>query len=173
MYSRQSNRDSSIRMPASFSYTKSDNDINNNESFYMNKPTKIEKQPYQSKSKVDEFFESYKPERKVAESEQKSVTAVFTPYISNVIPDSIATVQQNISSSPELSFDESVKAYYEKSEEKTTNEPKEFIEEINTIPEKAVVPKETIAPPVRKKNSKALDELLSIIDKEELKLKNK
>jgi hypothetical protein len=82
-------------------------------------------------------------------------------------------VQENVTSSPASSFDESIKTYYEKAEDKRADEAKGFVEGINTIPEKAVIPKETIAPPVRKKNSKALDELLSIIDKEESKLKIK
>lgn len=177
MYNKQSSREPSIRMPASSSYRRNASDIDNNESFYVNKPTKIEKQSYQPKSKVDEFFEAYNPEKRSTNSEQKSdknnVTAVFTPYISNVIPDRIASVQENVTSSSVSSFDESIKAYYEKAEENRANEAKEIVEGINTIPEKAVIPKETIAPPVRKKNSKALDELLSIIDKEESKLKIK
>ena len=44
-------------------------------------------------------------------------------------------------------------------------------EEKPAIPENAVLPKETIAPPKKQKSNKALAELMSIIDAEENKLK--
>ncbi len=151
---------------------------NNNDQagFYLNKPTKIaDNQP---KSKVDDFFETYKngnftPNQnanKAAEKPEK-VSAVFTPFISNVIPDNIANVQEKVAETKTASFDDSVKAFYTKEEASSGQLDISHLKSVDTIPEKAVIPKETIAPPKRKKNSKTLDELMSIIDKEENKLK--
>lgn len=141
---------------------------------YLNKPTRIE-----GKSSVDEFFEKYAPKPETAEiitETEESKPVIFTPHLSNVIPDSIAAVQEQTEAPRKSGFDESVKSYYEKSREKTyvpmEEKPAENAgEEISTIPENAVRPKETLAPPVKKKSSKALEELMSIIDAEETKLK--
>ncbi|MBQ5320393.1 MAG: hypothetical protein J6K17_14995 [Oscillospiraceae bacterium] len=124
---------------------------------YMNRPTRINTEL----KKTNEFFEKYAPKS------QKGDDVVFTPHLSNVIPESIAAVQDETSAPKKSSFDDSVKAYFDK---KTETEPEEVREEAY-IPEQAVVPKETIAPPKKKKNNKALAELMSIIDAEENKLK--
>ncbi len=152
---------------------------NDQAGFYLNKPTKITGN--QSKSKVDDFFETYKngnftpndnvhTSNKAAEKPEK-VSAVFTPFISNVIPDEIASVQEKVAETKSASFDDSVKAFYIKEEASSGQYDTGHLKSVDTIPEKAVIPKETIAPPKRKKNSKTLDELMSIIDKEEHKLK--
>ena len=139
--------------------------------FYINKPTRIEK----PKSATDEFFEKYAPKSVADEAldSEKSEPVVFTPHLSNIIPDSIAAVQEETDSPKKSSsFDESVKAYYEKAYVPANSGEEAPAAEIPaTIPENAVLPKETIAPPKKAKSNKALAELMSIIDAEETKLK--
>ncbi len=95
---------------------------------------------------------------------------VFTPHVSNVIPDSLANIQEEAAA--KSGFDESVKNYFEKNDKPTVSaEEKPAAEAVSTIPENAVVPKENIAPVRKKKSSKTLEELMSIIDAEETKLK--
>lgn len=95
---------------------------------------------------------------------------VFTPHVSNVIPDSLANIQEEAAA--KSGFDESVKNYFEKNDKPTfPAEEKPAAEAVSTIPENAVVPKENIAPVRKKKSSKTLEELMSIIDAEETKLK--
>ena len=95
---------------------------------------------------------------------------VFTPHVSNVIPDSLANIQEEAAA--KSGFDESVKNYFEKNDKPTVYaEEKPAAEAVSTIPENAVVPKENIAPVRKKKSSKTLEELMSIIDAEETKLK--
>lgn len=142
---------------------------------YINKPTRIESE----KPVTDEFLDKYAPKPVVSEEElfdsENSRSVVFTPHLSNIIPDSIAAVQEETETpkAPKKSgFDESVKSYYEKvvvPEDVKLPEP--VVEETSTIPENAVRPKETLAPPKKKNSSKALAELMSIIDAEETKLK--
>ena len=136
---------------------------------YLNKPTRIEKE----KSAADEFFEKYAPKPVEATNSDKGEPVVFTPHMSNIIPDSIAAVQEETDSPKKpANFNDSVKAYYEKSyaPEKTDDQPAPA-EIPKTIPEKAVIPKETLAPPKKKNSNKAVAELMSIIDAEETKLK--
>ncbi|MCM1480801.1 MAG: hypothetical protein NC085_13940, partial [Muribaculaceae bacterium] len=141
---------------------------------YLNKPTRIESE----KPLTDEFLDKYAPKPAVSEEETSSESGrsvVFTPHLSNIIPDSIAAVQEKAETPKQpkkSSFEESVKSYYEKvvvpEDIKLPNpEPAETI----TIPENAVRPKETLAPPKKANSSKALAELMSIIDAEETKLK--
>lgn len=131
---------------------------------YINRPTKIEP------CKNEGFDELYNSARK---SEKK---VVFTPHMSNVIPESIANVQEEAHSKP-ATFDESVQAYFSKSkpaEEPPKKQPEEVVSAVppvSTIPENAVAPRETIAPVKKKKSSKTLEELMNIIDAEETKLK--
>ncbi len=95
---------------------------------------------------------------------------VFTPHVSNVIPDSLANIQEEAAA--KSGFDESVKNYFEKNDKPIIpTEEKPVVESVSTIPENAVVPKENIAPVRKKKSSKTLEELMSIIDAEETKLK--
>lgn len=137
---------------------------------YINRPTRIE----QEKKGADELFEKY--------ISGKSEPVVFTPHMSNVIPDSIAAVQEETSTVKKTGIDDSVKSYFEKtvpadakSVQNSLNEAESSVfasaGEKPAIPEKAVLPKETIAPPRKQKNNKALAELMSIIDAEEDKLK--
>ena len=142
---------------------------------YLNKPTRIETET----PITDEFLDKYAPKPVVSEEElfdeENSKSVVFTPHLSNIIPDSIAAVQEETETpkAPKKSnFEESVKSYYEKvvvPEDEKLTEP--AAEETITIPENAVRPKETLAPPKKKNSSKALAELMSIIDAEETKLK--
>lgn len=95
---------------------------------------------------------------------------VFTPHVSNVIPDSLANIQEEAAA--KSGFDESVKNYFEKNDKPIIpTEEKPAVESVSTIPENAVVPKENIAPVRKKKSSKTLEELMSIINAEETKLK--
>lgn len=91
----------------------------------------------------------------------------FTPHISNVIPDSLANIQSEAAQRSD--FDNSVRNYFEKNE-KPAEVPAEK-PSAPTIPDNAVIPKENIAPAKKKKSSKTLEELMSIIDAEETKLK--
>lgn len=130
---------------------------------YINRPTKIEPE----KKKTDELFEKYG-------SSDKSEPVVFTPHLSNIIPDSIAAVQEEASAVKNPAPEENTKSYFEKE----TAVPQGVLmtdfsaeEEKPAIPENAVLPKETIAPPKKQKSNRALAELMSIIDAEENKLK--
>ncbi|MCM1024677.1 MAG: hypothetical protein NC395_11570 [Prevotella sp.] len=128
---------------------------------YMNRPTKIEPE----KNGADELFEKYA-------SAEKSEPVVFTPHLSNIIPDSIAAVQEEAAAVKKPGADENAKPYFEKNARFESDE-KVYTpdEERPAIPENAVLPKETIAPPKKQKSNKALAELMSIIDAEENKLK--
>lgn len=130
---------------------------------YVNRPTKIEPE----KKKTDELFEKYA-------SADKGSPVVFTPHLSNIIPESIAAVQEETAAVKKPSFDESVRSYFEKEKSVPANAAVTELSiggEKPAIPENAVLPKETIAPPKKQKSSKALAELMSIIDAEETKLK--
>ena len=127
---------------------------------YMHRPTRITPEM----TKTNEFFEKYAPR-----SSENGDSVVFTPHMSNIIPDSIAAVQEEISAPKKSGFDDSVKAYFERKPESESESETQNSESL--IPDQAVVPKETIAPPKKKKNNKALAELMSIIDAEETKLK--
>lgn len=133
------------------------------EPVYASRPTRIEPRGGDNSAKADES---------VGGREEK---VVFTPHLSNIIPDSLANIQEEaVSSGNESGFGESVKSYFEKNSEKPAPEVPVVTEEnppAPTIPEKAVVPKENIAPVKKKKSSKTLEELMSIIDAEETKLK--
>ncbi len=127
---------------------------------YMHRPTRITPEM----TKTNEFFEKYAPR-----SSDGSDSVVFTPHMSNIIPDSIAAVQEEISAPKKSGFDDSVKAYFDRKTDSAVDMEPGNVESL--IPDQAVVPKETIAPPKKKKNNKALAELMSIIDAEETKLK--
>ncbi len=127
---------------------------------YMNNPTRITPEM----KKTTEFFEKYGVSK-----QEKGEDVVFTPHMSNIIPESIAAVQEEISTPKKSGFDDSVKAYFNKNVNAATENNTASSDSL--IPEQAVVPKETIAPPKKKKNNKALAELMSIIDAEETKLK--
>ncbi|MBQ8825906.1 MAG: hypothetical protein IJ007_02305 [Oscillospiraceae bacterium] len=122
---------------------------------YLNRPTRIEP------AVTDES-----PVNALKSGNDK---VIFTPHLSNIIPDKITEIQNGAASS----FDESVKTYFEKEKPKPKAEAPVINDTapVSTIPENAVVPKENIAPARKKKSSKTLEELMSIIDAEESKLK--
>ncbi|MBQ5333180.1 MAG: signal peptidase I [Oscillospiraceae bacterium] len=95
-----------------------------------------------------------------AAGEDKSID-----FMSNVIPKDIAETAAK-AEIPAEKVPETVNIYSPKS----VREDKIVKASVN-IPEKAVVPKEKLAPPKKKNNSKAISELMSIIDAEESKLK--
>lgn len=123
---------------------------------------------------------------------------VFTPHLSNIIPEDLLNIQESApSAAVESSAENSTKTYFEKpsdvkaeiaeeiapvspdiaasssnSAETITPKPEYKVPlAVSTIPENAVIPKENIAPVKKKKNSKTLAELMSLIDAEETKLK--
>lgn len=99
---------------------------------------------------------------------------IFTPHLSNIIPDKITEIQHEAAAKDATSFDDSVKAYFKKDTPKPAAPAPVLPNEtapVSTIPENAVIPKENIAPARKKKSSKTLEELMSIIDAEESKLK--
>ncbi len=129
---------------------------------YLNRPTKIEPLPQ----------EELLPKASAENESRPAEKAVFTPHLSNVIPESLVNIQEEAAASnARPTFDDSVKAYFEKSERRAVSSAVTEQERVPTIPEKAVVPKENIAPVRKKKNSRTLEELMSIIDSEESKLK--
>lgn len=174
--------DYSVRKePQSPLYTAETTSTASREKTYANVPTRAEK-PIQ-KSKVDDFFDTYR-DSDFAKSvhtepkpqQQEKVSTVYTPFISNVISDDIANVQDNVTEPVVKSkFNASLDAFYKKEDTKTAVPQKEQLEKqlenVDTIPQNAVLPDVNLAPPKRKKNNKTLDELMSIIDKEESKLK--
>ncbi|WP_432649427.1 signal peptidase I [Huintestinicola sp.] len=120
----------------------------------------------------DKFFSEYVSEdekaplyesktEQLAAEEEKSVD-----FMSNVIPKNIAEAAAKAEIPAEENAPEPVKTY----EPKAVREDK-IVKEANNIPEQAVVPKEKLAPSKKKNNSKAISELMSIIDAEESKLK--
>lgn len=114
---------------------------------------------YVSEDEKAPLYES-KTEQPAAE-EEKSVD-----FMSNVIPKNIAEAAAKAEIPAEENAPEPVKTY----EPKAVREDK-IVKEANNIPEQAVVPKEKLAPSKKKNNSKAISELMSIIDAEESKLK--
>ncbi|MCH5194798.1 MAG: hypothetical protein J1F11_12620 [Oscillospiraceae bacterium] len=143
---------------------------------YINKPTRIEK------NESDELIDKYvpKPEELPADmfSSDKSEPVVFTPHLSNIIPESIAAVQEETDAPVPVSrrsaFNDAARAYYEKEKVfvSENDEPSAPVhKEPPAIPENAVRPRETIAPPQKAKSNKAVAELMNIIDAEETKLK--
>ncbi|MCL2054802.1 MAG: hypothetical protein FWG90_10280 [Oscillospiraceae bacterium] len=166
------------RLPKKTSVPASSNAEAKLDELYLNKPTKIEATA--SKSKVDEFFDSFSPS-KSTQSAPGEERIVFTPHLSNVIPDKILDIQAESYAPLQTSFDNHSQPFYEKSEK---SEPEEKVQipppkpeaqplppKISTIPEMAVVPKETLAPPKKKKNNKTVEELMNLINSAESKLK--
>lgn len=140
------------------------------EDLYMNTPTRITPDT----DETEDFFEKYisKPQAANEINKEKNESVVFIPHLSNIIPESVSAVQEAsvVAPSKKSGFDDSVKAYFEKNVTAEINNESDPAMEA-TIPEKAVVPKETIAPPKKSKSNKTLAELMSIIDAEENKLK--
>lgn len=101
-----------------------------------------------------------------AEPQEK---VVFTPHISNVIPDSLANIQEE--AAVKTGFEDSVRNYFDRTPKPAPVPAEPAAESVSTIPENAVIPKENIAPVKKKKSSKTLEELMNIIDAEETKLK--
>lgn len=121
---------------------------------------------------TDKFFSEYKTEEEKAtlyeaKSEQPAAgEEKSVDFMSNVIPKNIAEAAAKAEVPAEENAPEAVMTY----EPKTVREDK-IVKEAKNIPEQAVVPKEKLAPPKKKNNSKAISELMSIIDAEESKLK--
>ena len=96
---------------------------------------------------------------------------VFTPHLSNIIPDTLVNIQEAAPTANDTKPESGAKTYFEKEAPKPEPQEAPAAEMTPTIPEKAVVPKENIAPVKKKKSSKTLEELMSLIDAEESKLK--
>lgn len=121
-------------------------------------------------SPVTTRIQSEKKEFAAAYAGKSEENVVFTPHLSNIIPDSLVNIQETAPTAAESEPAIGAKTYFEKEQPKPAPEEKPA-EVTPTIPENAVVPKENIAPVKKKKSSKTLEELMSIIDAEETKLK--
>ena len=119
-------------------------------------------------------------------------TSSFAPKVSDVIPESIAAIKTPASAEPETVKPAEKPAVKLKKEDAPVivEAPKEYFTKAdtalkadilpeeknhpvvatNSIPEKAVVPRETIAPKRKKSASPTVDELMSIIDAEQAKI---
>lgn len=122
-------------------------------------------------SPVTSGINSEKKEYAAAYAGSSGEKVVFTPHLSNIIPESLLNIQEEAPTASEPSPVSGVRTYFEKEPPRAAPEEKPAPEVTPTIPENAVVPKETIAPVKKKKSSKTLEELMSIIDAEETKLK--
>lgn len=133
---------------------------------YVNRPTRI----VNEHPAAEEFFKKYAPKQEPEPDFEKGEPVVFTPHLSNIIPESIAAVQEKTDSPKKpATFDESVKTYFDKKYVPAEEKPAPSVKA--AIPENAVLPKETIAPPRKARSNKAVAELMSIIDAEETKMK--
>ena len=108
-----------------------------------------------------ELFTEQQEKAKADEKSEKSAPA----FMSNVLPDAIAQTAKTAETAANEAPAEPVKKY----------EPKPLPGDAamgiaDSIPKNAAVPKEKLAPPPKKNNSKAISELMSIIDAEESKL---
>lgn len=117
---------------------------------------------------TDNFFSEYASEEErsplyESKPEPKNEAPAF---MSDVIPKNIAETASNAEIPAAEKAPEAVKTY----EPKAVREDK-IVKEAKNIPEQAVIPTEKLAPPKKKNNSKAISELMSIIDAEESKLK--
>lgn len=121
-----------------------------------------------------ENIEPTEPTKIAAESHAKKEPELsFASHLSNVIPDRIVGIQE--SAVEKARDNESFDAFFEKAAFGTVKdkpaEPVQKLDEPPIIPEKAVVPKENIAPVKKRSTSKTIADLMSIIDAEESKLK--
>lgn len=141
-----------------------------------------------------------KPEEPAAADSIRSIigadigdTSGFAPKVSNVLPESLSQLKTAAYPDGEpVEDDKPAKASRYEPEEVITEEepPKVFFTEeepeviaptaadqpiiaTNSIPENAVVPRETIAPRRKRNTGKTIDELMSIIDAEQAKIKKR
>ncbi len=131
---------------------------------FGNKSTKIE-------SEI-KSVETHYEKTSVEISEEISTENEISKNYSNTIPSSIAELQ-NLATTKAVSSanSEEEREYFTKESAPTKNLSEEESLSVVTIPKEAVIPKESLAPAKKKKNSKTLEELMSIIDAEESKLK--
>lgn len=93
----------------------------------------------------------------------------FAGVVSTVLPEQVKAVSSS-AQNPQQTQKEPL---FKKEQSKTVSEPlaEKLISETSaTIPDQAAIPSEKLAPPKKKSNSKALSELLGMIDAEETKL---
>ncbi len=153
----------------------------------MHRPTRIEPvAPANEEQSVDDLFEAAaaKARKSVVESrESVSENDVEKGYARQTYgfdfaPKTIEPEQKPAEAKPS-GFDESVKTFFTKSEK--TEQAEEIApaaesqseEKPLTIPADAVVPKEKLAPPAKKKNNKKVEDLMALIDQAESSLKKK
>ncbi len=112
------------------------------------------------------------PDEDEQTAESSVQTAVSEPenkgssgFMSNIIPEKLVNAAEMAEAAAAKQDKEPIKTY----EPKIVHADK-IIRSAPAIPEKAAVPKERIAPPGKKSNSKAISELMSMIDAEESKL---
>lgn len=156
----------------------------------MHRPTKIEPvAPDNEEQSVNDLFEAAAAKARksviesrepVSENEGEKGYAKQT-YGFDFLPKQNEQEEKPAETKPSA-FDESVKTFFSKSEK--TEQAKEIApaaaqtaeeasEKPLTIPAEAVVPKEKLAPPAKKKNNKKVEDLMAFIDQAESSLKKK
>ncbi len=134
------------------------------EDIFGNKSTKIE-------SEIN-TFETHYEKNSLEISEEITAGNDISKSYSNIIPPSIAELQNTATTEAVSSVNsEDEREYFTKETVKAVTVTEEDTLSVVTIPKEAVIPKESLAPVKKKKNSKTLEELMSIIDAEESKLK--
>lgn len=134
----------------------------------MRRPTKIEPvAPKSADNAVNDAFElaAAKARKSVLESRE------MTEFAEAPSKTESAPAKTEPAAS---AFDESVKTFFGRTEPEKPAAPKtEGSDAVPTIPADAVVPKEKLAPPVKKSNNKKVEDLMKFIDKAESDLKRK
>lgn len=105
-------------------------------------------------------------EEKTAETEEKPQESAPVSFMSNVLPEKLAAAVSD--AEKPAAKPEAPKAEQPAAPDAQAQSP---AKPAAAIPEKAVVPKERIAPPAKKNTKKTINELMSMIDAEESKLK--
>lgn len=140
----------------------------NTDNFYSSYVSVSDRDPlYGDRIKRQEIVEDDAENEKLTFTEQQEKAKQpesSSPFMSNVIPEKLAkTVEfaERAASNPvQAPTAPTAKITNEKA---AASDP--------TIPPQAVIPKETLAPPVKHSNSKAISDLMSMIDAEESKLR--
>lgn len=148
----------------------------NTDNFYSSYVSDSERDPLYG-GRVKPQNESSDPEKHITFTEQQEKaaedaaaakneeTSSAPAFMSNVLPDAIARTVKSAESPLSAAAEETV----QKHEPKPVSGERSMRRE-DSIPKNAAVPKEKLAPPPKKNNSKAISELMSIIDAEESKL---
>ncbi len=148
----------------------------NTDNFYSSYVSDPKRDPLYG-GRVKPQNESSDPEKHISFTEQQEKaaedaaaakneeTSSVPAFMSNVLPDAIARTVKSAESPLSAATEDTV----QKHEPKPVSGERSMNRE-DSIPKNAAVPKEKLAPPPKKNNSKAISELMGIIDAEESKL---